>query len=753
MKTLIMNRKYLVSISTLVLMALTITAEAQDDYIQGPWLWMIAPGSDIDTDYLAVESDGAITETQVAQNGVNEGDILGELQWSSGRIHPSFRCGWFLCESNNVQHVVNAIELSSVRNLSHYTAYALINIVSPRDQNNVQMGVGSDDAVKIWLNGIVVHRNNVDRGTSGIQDRFHANLKAGNNFLLVKVCENLGNWGMFFTIYLDSKDFTTAIPTGPINVAADTVIIAPEATDLSISHAATVAWDTDSVSNVLSFTDGALMGRVVSNRIYLWNPHSEQPQATLTYDALIRDIAVSPDGGILASGGMDGTIQLWNPQIDTHQAILRGPTNGGILSVTISPDGGILASGSADGIIQLWNLQTETLQTAIRADTNGGILSIVFSPDGSMLASGGVDGTIRLWNPQTLALETAIKAHTDSIMSIAFNPHSSQLASGGADGTIELWDSDTGRHQATLNHELPVLSIAFNPDGSMLASGSVGGTAHLWDPRTRKIQATLGHRSPVRCVVFSPDGSMIISGSQDGKTRQWRITTGSETEPALEADVNGDGGVDVQTEPALEADVNGDGRVDLQDLAIVQSRLGQKGENKADVNGDGIVNVADLALVANAIEDDAAAPSLQSQVLEMFTASDVKQWLSGAQQLDLTDARLQRGILFLEQLLAVLIPKETALLANYPNPFNPETWIPYHLAKDADVTLTIYAVDGQVVRRLALGHQSAGMYQNRSRAAYWDGRNAFGEPVASGLYFYTLTAGDFTATRKMLIRK
>ena len=143
-----------------------------------------------------------------------------------------------------------------------------------------------------------------------------------------------------------------------------------------------------------------------------------------------------------------------------------------------------------------------------------------------------------------------------------------------------------------------------------------------------KIQVTLGHRSPVRCVVFSPDGSMIISGSQDGKTCQWRITTGSETEPALEADVNGDGSVEVQTEPTLEADVNGDGSVDLQDLAIVNARLGQTGDNSADVNGDGVVNVVDLALVANAIEDDTAAPSLHPQSLEILTATDVRRWLS-----------------------------------------------------------------------------------------------------------------------------
>ena len=99
------------------------------------------------------------------------------------------------------------------------------------------------------------------------------------------------------------------------------------------------------------------------------------------------------------------------------------------------------------------------------------------------------------------------------------------------------------------------------------------------------------------------------------------------------------------------------------------------------------------------------------------------------------------------------IPETTALLPNYPNPFNPETWIPYHLAKAAKVTLTIYDMQGIAVRQLILGHQPAGVYRSKYRAAYWDGKNALGEHVASGLYFYTLTAGEFTATRKPLIAK
>ncbi len=95
----------------------------------------------------------------------------------------------------------------------------------------------------------------------------------------------------------------------------------------------------------------------------------------------------------------------------------------------------------------------------------------------------------------------------------------------------------------------------------------------------------------------------------------------------------------------------------------------------------------------------------------------------------------------------------TSVLPNYPNPFNPETWIPYQLAKSADVSVSIYSADGKLVRTLALGPKRAGIYYDKSRAIYWDGKNGQGEPVASGIYFYTLKAGDFSATRKMLIRR
>ena len=176
---------------------------------------------------------------------------------------------------------------------------------------------------------------------------------------------------------------------------------------------------------------------------------------------------------------------------------------------------------------------------------------------------------------------------------------------------------------------------------------------------------------------------------------------------------------------------------------------------QADVNGDGTINVLDLIVVAqNLGESTAAAPSNVAAIdsLELDPAM-VQAWIAAAEAKHDGSIAFRQGIENLERLLALLLPEKTVLLANYPNPFNPETWIPYHLAEAADVTVHIHAAGGTLIRRLVLGYQAAGIYQSRSRSVYWDGKNEVGESVASGVYFYTLTAGDFTATRKMLVVK
>ena len=202
-------------------------------------------------------------------------------------------------------------------------------------------------------------------------------------------------------------------------------------------------------------------------------------------------------------------------------------------------------------------------------------------------------------------------------------------------------------------------------------------------------------------------------------------------------------------ERLLTGDVNRDGVVNILDLISVAQQLGKRlpPNSPEDINGDGVINIFDLTLVAQGIGGAAAPPA------HGLDSGTIEAWISLARIADDGSIAFRQAIANLQNLLASMIPEKSALLPNYPNPFNPETWIPYQLATPSDVTLTIYDMRGGAVRRMEVGHRAAGIYQHRNRALYWDGRNGDGESVASGIYFYTLTAGDFTATRKMLIRK
>ena len=208
----------------------------------------------------------------------------------------------------------------------------------------------------------------------------------------------------------------------------------------------------------------------------------------------------------------------------------------------------------------------------------------------------------------------------------------------------------------------------------------------------------------------------------------------------------------------VSGDVNRDGHVSVLDMIQVAQDLGEdaSANPEADVNGDGVISILDLIAVASHLGESSTSASpvfLAMDGIEDLDAAMLQTWIEQAAFENDGSIAFQEGIAKLKSLLAFLIPKETALLANYPNPFNPETWIPYQLAAAGEVEIVICDIRGIAIRRLALGHHPVGVYQTRSRAAYWDGRNDVGESVASGVYFYTLTAGDFTATRKMLIRK
>ena len=216
-------------------------------------------------------------------------------------------------------------------------------------------------------------------------------------------------------------------------------------------------------------------------------------------------------------------------------------------------------------------------------------------------------------------------------------------------------------------------------------------------------------------------------------------------------------------------DVDRDGMVDVMDLVAIAGSLGTVPSNpRADVNNDGFVNTLDIMTVASDASWGGAStlidirsandPGADGNAPQLHGAADVtpetiQRWIGLLRVEDDGSAIFDLGITNLEALLASIIPGETRLLLNYPNPFNPETWIPYQLAEATEVTVMIHAMNGSLIRMIELGHQAAGTYKSKSQAAYWDGRNELGEQVASGLYFYTLTAGDFSATGKMLIRK
>ena len=202
-----------------------------------------------------------------------------------------------------------------------------------------------------------------------------------------------------------------------------------------------------------------------------------------------------------------------------------------------------------------------------------------------------------------------------------------------------------------------------------------------------------------------------------------------------------------------KSDVNQDGTVNIQDLVIVANKIGHPGaadgELNADINADGTINILDLVQVANNFGEEApAAPTVNTP-----TAEQIQSWLTQVRQIDDGSPAFRRAINVLEMLLQTVRPEMTVLLPNYPNPFNPETWIPYQLATSSDVQITIYDTKGIVVRTLVLGHQAAGYYTNRNRAAYWDGRNGVGENVASGVYFYQLQTDEISPIRKMVILK
>ena len=506
-------------------------------------------------------------------------------------------------------------------------------------------------------------------------------------------------------------------------------------------HTDTLTGHTNGVFGIAFKDNGTLISGSIDNTLRAWNVSTGRQRWQQDVGNRVLTVALpSHDPNFIAYGGSGNhDIRMRYSNDGDWRGSVEGHT-GTVYCLAFKPNSYLLASGSHDNTIRIWDVSDNTNLRHVRTlrGHTGGVYSVAWSPDGRTLASASPDGTVRLWNPNNGINFAVLRGHTEEVYCVAWSPDGRILASGSADDTIRLWNPDThGTLRVLREHINSVLVLAFHPNGDTLASGDNDKSIRLWNPNTGALKATLtGFRGGFvsALIAFSPNGQ-ILAG-------QGPVTS------------------DISLWQLLTVDVTGNGVVNFRDIVAVANNYGKTvagGANrKADVNNDGKVDIDDLIAVAEAVDAAAGAPALTQANIKTgsLQAADVQQWIRDAKAANADSV----GIAALEQLLAALIhveapPKETVLLANYPNPFNPETWIPYELAEAAEIQVSIHASDGKLVRTLELGQRPAGVYQSRSRAAYWDGRNAQGEPVASGVYFYTLSAGDFSATRKMVIRK
>lgn len=236
------------------------------------------------------------------------------------------------------------------------------------------------------------------------------------------------------------------------------------------------------VKSIAFHSTGAILLTGSSDtKVRAWGLADNPPQSRILRlnhnDAVETLSVIRGDGFLIASGAADGSLQFYDA-FDRKSAISLGSHTAEVSGVAFSPDGKLLASGGRDNTVRLWDVESHEQRAVLPHDD--WVREVAFSPDGTLIASACKDGTVNLWDVESGQNRLSLQAHTNGADCLAFN-RNGVLATGGRDNLIKLWDCSKGELVATLpGHTKPVLSVAFSPSGTTLASGSGDNTVRIW---------------------------------------------------------------------------------------------------------------------------------------------------------------------------------------------------------------------------------------------------------------------------------
>lgn len=281
------------------------------------------------------------------------------------------------------------------------------------------------------------------------------------------------------------------------------------------------------VNAVALSPNGKLLAVATGQEVRIWDVTTSQLYAILVIDHtdLVWTIAFDPQGQLLASGGADRTVRLWNVQTLELICTFYGHTDW-VWTVAFCPTTGILASSSEDHTIRLWDIQTKEVAGILKAES-GPLRTVAFSPQGRFLAGSG-GPMVCIWDLSNQRVRHRLQGHTGTVFSIAFSPNGEHLASGSADHTVRIWNTHTGEcQQIRQGHTNTVAAVAFSQDGNTIASGSYDHTACLWNMLTHQAPRVLhGHSQAVRSATFDRHGDLLVTGSYDQTVRIWDTNHG-----------------------------------------------------------------------------------------------------------------------------------------------------------------------------------------------------------------------------------